>query len=781
MNRSPSPIPFDMISIPRSAKKHKNILIPAASATALAALVFFSSFTMNFSERPLSYAVYDKDMRLIGAKVAADEQWRFEADEVPEKFKEAIIAFEDKRFLSHFGVDPLSLARAFALNMKSGRIVSGGSTITMQTIRLLENHPKRTLLQKMKEAVLAISLEMRFSKKEILKLYAANAPFGGNVVGLEAASWRYFNRAPDQLSWAETATLAVLPNQPALVHPGADRETLLAKRNFLLEKLHEKGLFSDRILELSIEERLPQKPYPLPSLTPHYLESLIADSGTKRRAKFITDIDSDIQSNTSRILERWSESFRKRGIGNAAALVIDTKTGKTLAYIGNTGGYEMNPDNYAVDLVRAKRSSGSILKPFLYAAMLDTGQLLPNQLVVDVPTRIGSYRPGNNLPEYQGVIEASEALSRSLNIPAIRELREYGVSAFLDHLKKCGFSTFTRPADEYGLPLILGGGEATLWDAVRSYAAMMNRAQGIENGFPSSAGSSYLTLETLANGTRPQEESNWQRYAHAKKIAWKTGTSSGNRDAWAIGTTPEYTVGIWIGNADGHGNSELRSFMTSAPVLFDVFSSLKKTTWPERPEEDLKTVVVCANSGYSAGLNCPSTTTSQAPKKAAASPPCPYCRIVSLTPDKKNQATVDDLGNGELPVMQKRFVLPPNLEHWYTRININYEPLPAFVENHRQSTERDLSIIFPEAGANIIIPIEIDGKEGAMVMQAACRDKNRTIFWDLDGDFLGYTQNFHEMAVTPTTGRHTLTLSDSNGTIVSRTFSVVTDESERNP
>lgn len=763
----------------------RRVFVAAAVLSAVVILVFFSSFTLDFSARPLSYAVYDNEGRLLGAKVAADEQWRFESSTVPEKFESAIIAFEDKRFRYHFGIDPLSLARAVTMNLKQSRVVSGGSTITMQTVRLLENHPKRTFFQKAKEAVLAVSLEMRFSKKKILELYVANAPFGGNVVGLEAASWRYFNRSPDHLTWAESATLAVLPNQPSLVYPGANKEILLAKRNALLRKLHERGFFDGRVLQLSLEEELPEKPYALPSSTPHYLEFLIASSkgsekgkAKKQKSKFATTIDSGIQANTARILERWSANFRKNGISNAAALVVDTKTLDILAYCGNTGGYDANPDSYDVNLVRAKRSSGSILKPFLYAAMLDSGQLLPEQLVIDVPTRIGSYSPGNNIPEYQGVIQASEALSRSLNIPAIRELREYGVNAFLAHLKKCGFTTFTRSADDYGLPLILGGGETMLEEVVFAYARMMNKAQSPLADFPSSSGSSYLTLEALANGTRPLEEANWQRYAHSKKIAWKTGTSSGNRDTWAVGTTPEYTVGVWIGNADGHGNSELRSFMTSAPVLFDLFSALSRTTWPAKPEFDLKEVEVCAHSGFLSGTNCPSVKTSLAPKKAPAVSVCPYCRIVSLTPDLKFQATADDLEGGVLPVTQKRFVLPPGIELWYKKINFGYEPLPAFTENHKKSAVNDLSIVFPEQGANLIIPVEIDGKDGAMVMQAACRDPSRTVYWDLDGEFLGMTRHYHDMAVTPRAGKHTLTLSDSNGTVVSRTFTIVADDDE---
>ncbi|WP_191014315.1 penicillin-binding protein 1C [Treponema zioleckii] len=770
-----------MNSIKKIFYSHKRIFIFLSALIIFVLLLFLSSFTLNLKSRPFSYAVYDKEGKLIGAQVATDEQWRLEECEVPEKFEKAIIAFEDKRFYSHPGVDPFSLARAFSLNLKNHRIVSGGSTITMQTIRLLENHPKRTIFQKAKEALLAVSLEMRFSKKEILSLYCANAPFGGNVVGLEAASWRYFNRAPDQLTWAETATLAVLPNQPALVYPGANKEILLAKRNELLQKLYKNGEFSEKILALSQEEELPQKPYALPALSPHYLEYLkktaTKDSPKNQsQTKFHTTLDSNIQLNSARILERWSEVFSKKGIENAAALVLETKTGNILAYCANTGGYERNPDNYAVDLIQAKRSSGSLLKPFLFAAMIDSGKLLKNQLVIDVPIRIGSYRPDNNLPEYQGVISAADALSSSLNIPAIGELREYGVSAFLAHLKRIGFTTFHRTADEYGLPLILGGGEVTLFEVTNAYAKMMNKSLDRPSDFPSSRGSVYLTLSALVEGARPRDEANWKKYAHSKKIAWKTGTSNGNRDAWCVGTTPEFTVGIWVGNAAGNGNTELKSSFTAAPIMFDIFSTLGQTSWQEVPYSELKLVEVCEKSGFLAGKNCEKRRTAFTAKNAPISTTCPYCRIVSLTPDGKFQATADDLPAGELPLIQKRFVLPPNIENWYKRVNMSYNPLPPFVENHKKSTNQDLVIIFPDEKANLIIPVEIDGTKGSMIMQAAARKDDSIVYWDLDGDFLGKTQNFHEMAASPKTGAHTLTICDSNGTSLTRHFTVLSAE-----
>ena len=728
-----------------------------------------------------SYALYDKNGYLLGAQVASDQQWRFEPGKVPDKFKKAIIQFEDKRFYFHSGVDPISILRAIISNVKEERIVSGGSTITMQTVRILEGNKKRTYAQKIKEALIAVIFEIRFSKKHILELYCANAPFGGNVVGLEAASWRYFNLPPEELTWAEAAVLAVLPNQPSLVYPGANSEILLRKRNALLKRLFEKKYIDEQTYELSIAEKLPGKPYPLAENAPHYLEYL--KKTNKGKTKFYTSLDYNYQKNTARILERWSKDFSRLGINNAAALIIDTETEEVLAYCGNTGLDGRNKDTFAVDIIQSERSSGSLLKPFLYAAMLDSGELLPDQLVIDVPTRIGSYRPENNIQKYSGVVPASEALTRSLNIPAIRELQKFGINRFLDILKKCGFTTFTRSSDDYGLPLILGGGEIKMQEAAAAYARLMKKACFEKVDFPISTGSAWLTINVLATGIRPDDEANWQKYANSKKIAWKTGTSNGNRDAWAIGITKEFTVAVWIGNATGLGNPELKSVSTSAPLLFDIFSILPKTTWPDIPYDDLITQEVCSHSGYAAGIYCDNTKEILRPKKAAAPALCPYCTRVSFTQDGKYRANAEDLTgekaglyNGTLPKLENHFVLPPNLEYWYKNTSLSYRLLPDFVPWHQASSKENISIVFPEASARIIIPIELDGSPGAMVAQAAARSSETIIYWDLDGNYLGLTDKRHEIVINPAPGTHLLTITDNHGNMIRRKFEILEHE-----
>ena len=793
--------PFHTSPLCDKTKIHYRTFVIALLLTYSA--LFFLPIQMMPDDLPYSYALYDKTGQLLGASTAPDGQWRFSPGEVPEKFARAIITFEDKRFYYHIGVDPIAVVRAIVSDIRARRIVSGASTLTMQTMRLLAGNRPRTFRQKIKESLLAVLAELRLGKGRILSLYAAHAPFGGNVVGIEAASWRYFNRSPASLTWAEASMLAVLPNQPALVHPGANRSILLEKRNKLLQNLYECHYIDAQTLELSLAEPLPKKPYPLPSGAPHYLELL------KKRypdtARFYSDMDSTLQNNLQRILERRSRKFSHKGINNAAALVIETGTGKVLAYCGNTGLDGRNVTTSAVDIVQARRSSGSLLKPFLYAALLDSGHLQPDQLVIDIPTRIGSYKPDNNVPLYRGAVPASEALSRSLNIPAVRMLREYGINHFLDYLKQCGFTTFTRSADEYGLPLILGGGEITLYEAVSAYAQLMNAACNRptfteasrsavrtaptaltaatftkeEPHFPVSAGAAWLTLKALAEGIRPDDEALWRFFADSKRIAWKTGTSNGHRDGWAIGTTETYTVGVWFGNAEGQGREDLQSIQTAAPTLFEVFASLPAAHWPVMPAEALSEETYCADSGYLAGRFCAHTVKGFRPAQAPQGALCPYCTAVSFTPDGRFQADISDMTGvytGKFPLIQNRFVLPPAIEYYYTRFAAAYKKLPPFVAGHQGSAPSQLAILFPEQGARIVIPVEIDGSAGAMIMQAAARDIGTVIYWDIDGTYLGSTQGTHTMAARPTIGKHVLTVTDSSGARRVRTFEILNAE-----
>jgi penicillin-binding protein 1C len=755
---------------------------------------------------PYSPVLLDRNGEFLGALAASDGQWRFPpSDQINGKFAAALIEFEDKRFPFHPGVDPLAAARALYLNIRAGRVVSGGSTITMQTIRLSRRGKRRTLPEKAVEAILAFRLELGYSKDRILGFYANNAPFGGNVVGIGAASWRWFGRSAGDLSWAEAATLAVLPNGPGLVHPGRNREALKEKRDALLERLWRKGRFDRETLELAWSEPLPGEPLPLPRPAPHLLERLVAEGGGRGKGRPMeTSLDREIQERIGEVLRRRAEKFAEQGILNAACLVLDTKTGETLAYIGNTEsrrGASRGEDGSAIDMITVPRSSGSILKPFLYAAMLDSGGLSPVSLVSDIPTRVGSYSPENISGGYLGAIRASEALARSLNIPAIRSLRAYGVVRFASLLRSLGLSTLFRRAEDYGLPLILGGAEVNLWEMAGLYASLARTALFPEEtdslffpprltrapapSYPEegrgtgslrriSPGAAYLTLSALTFTSRPGEEAAWQEYAGARRIAWKTGTSFGNRDAWAIGVAGDLTAAVWVGNAAGEGRPSLKSAETSAPLLFEVFSALdggrNTGEWFPLPEGSLKNLELCAASGYPAGPDCGNISRHFVPAKAPAMRPCPYCVNVTLNQEGTARVTLEP-GSSKQVQNVKWFVLPPAEEWYYRRWNFDYQPLPPLEgEENLDAGGNPMALFNPEEGSRIYVPVELDGEEGRVVFTAAHRDSDAEIHWHLDDEYLGKTRVFHELEARPREGRHTLTLVDKAGLRLVRHF-----------
>ncbi|MGH2566121.1 MAG: transglycosylase domain-containing protein, partial [Ginsengibacter sp.] len=359
---------------------------------------------------------------------AADGQWRFPYDEkVPDKFIKCITTFEDKRFYDHPGVDVIAFARAGFKDLKSKEMVQGGSTLTMQVIRLSRHETDRSIWEKIIESIQSVRLECRYSKKQIMALYTSEAPFGSNVVGLDAASWRYYGRSPDKLSWGEMAALAVLPNAPALVHPGKNRDILLKKRNALLDKLLENKILDKSNCYLSKLEPLPGNPVPLPQLAPHLLQRFKQDAQVNKNlsSRTKTTIDINLQKNVIDILNRHHTILKGNRINNACALVLDVETGNVLSYVGNI--YDpSNPELESdVDVIKAPRSPGSALKPILYASMFSEGMILPNSLVPDIPTQIGGYTPQNFDLSYDGAVPASRALARSLNIPAVKLLQQY--------------------------------------------------------------------------------------------------------------------------------------------------------------------------------------------------------------------------------------------------------------------------------------------------------------------------------------------------------------------
>lgn len=729
---------------------------------------------------PCSATLTGRDGSLLGAHISRDGQWYFgPSGEVPEKFGKCIVCYEDKRFRLHGGVDPLSVVRALRQNLSQDRVVSGASTLTMQVIRLSRPDKPRSVPEKMYEAILATRLEWRCSKKEILALYASHAPFGGNVVGLDAAAWRYFGRPAGELSWAESATLAVLPNAPALIHPGRNRERLLAKRDFLLDKLCAAGVIDSTECQLAKYEPLPDKPVPMPDLAYHLLERGRREHGDQALR---TTLDPALQRRVNAIAERSFGLYHSNLVDNLGILVLETGTGEILAYYGNTRACAPGLRGTDVDMVPAARSSGSTLKPLLYAAMLQDGMILPGTLVKDTPYNYNNFSPKNFNLSYDGAVPAREVIQRSLNVPSVRMLEQYGADRFLDLLHALGFTTMDKGVDHYGLSLILGGAEISLESLARAYyylAAKLSdqpvyrdltylcdarRTRFPAGKIPLSPAAIYLTFDALSGANRPEEEAAWMDFASSRKIAWKTGTSWGNRDAWSVGVSGRYVVAVWVGNSDGEGRAGMTGVSYAAPVMFDVFSALPASSWFDTPYYDMVQIEVCPRSGLPAGALCPQRDTVWVPDIPDRPALCPYHRLVHLDPGRRYQVNSDCCPVGEI-VTDTCFVLPPAQEWYYQRRHLDYKPLPPKhpLYDAASSGRNPIDIIYPTPGVTVVPARGLDGREMGVVMRAAHADPDAVLYWHLDASFVGETQGEHELRLYPEPGEHVLTLLDGDG------------------
>jgi len=782
-----------MYRLIRVIKHHK---VKSAIAFLLLVTYYFCLPTQLFKD-PTATVITSHSDELLGALIADDGQWRFpKTTNVPEKFKTCILLFEDEYFYKHPGFNPISIFKAFKDNLSSGSIKRGGSTITQQVIRLSRKGQSRTYLEKIKEIILATRLEIRLSKDDILKLYASYAPFGGNVVGIDAASWRYFNRSASNLSWAESAALAVLPNAPSLIYPGKNQKRLLNKRNRLLKKLFENGTIDQLTYELSIAEDLPQKPYPLPQIAPHLLQKVTK----KHKGKHLkTTLNANLQKRTNAIVGQHYELLKQNEIYNISVLVLDVNTRNVLTYVGNSP--TDNAHQKSVDIIDKPRSTGSILKPFLYASMLDAGDLLPHTLVADVPTQFGHYQPENFNKSYDGAVHANEALSRSLNVPAVRMLQDFGLDRFYHYLKQLNLKDLRYNANHYGLSLILGGAESNLWDLCKSYAAMASTLNHFNDSSSQyythefiqpiydskqtadfgkltheknvfDAASIYFTFESMKQVNRPESDESWEFYNSSQDIAWKTGTSFGFRDAWAIGTTKDYVVGVWVGNADGEGRPGLVGVQTAAPILFDVFDLLPKSNWFAKPYDEMQEVSICKKSGYRASSICDETELRYIQTNGQKTAPCPFHKLVHL--DMSGEFQVNSSCEAISSINNTPwFILPPLQAHYFKNKNPFYKELPPYREDCVESNAVSMAFIYPNQQNTIFLPKDFDGNTNDLVLKIAHSKPELELYWYVDNQFIGSTKDLHDMAILPKAGEHVITVVDELGNELKRKITIL--------
>jgi len=564
--------------------------------------------------------VLDREGNVLGAFVAADDSWSFPIvlSDVSPRFLQAIIAVEDKRFYCHDGVDTWAAARAAWSNLTRGRTVSGASTLTMQTVRLLEPR-RRTLWSKLVEAFRAWQLEGLRPKADILAAYANLAPFGGNLVGVEAASRAYFGKRSRDLTLAEAALLAGLPQAPARLRPDRYPDRALARRNQVLAQMLACRAITPEEHGRACREPLPNCRFQIADCrlgSPHFAQ--LVRQKWPGEAVIRTTLDPRIQHVAEAAVSEAVDGLRAGGVTNGAVVVIENESAALRAMVGSCDFFAQ--DGGQVNGATSPRSPGSALKPFTYALAFERGSCLPDTVLGDVPASYTGYEPENYDRDFRGAVTAREALATSLNIPAVRLLREVGHLPLHAFLKQLGLSTLTRDADHYGLALTLGSVEVTLLDLTNAYAALARlgvyrpvrllEAEPVPEGQRVlSEGAAYLVADVLSDTARLGGKPLWRSARGQMRMAWKTGTSHGHRDAWTVAYTPRHAVGVWLGNFSGRPCRELVGVQAAAPVaarILDALESAAPPAWFPMPA-GVGLRPLCAASGMPPGPHCSAT------------------------------------------------------------------------------------------------------------------------------------------------------------------------------
>ncbi len=554
------------------------LAISAIAATAALILYARSLPRLDLSAAAdRSTVVLDREGRLLRPFLTADGRWKLPVtgDDVDPRYLAMLKAFEDKRFDSHHGIDPLSMLRAAGQMLMNGRVVSGGSTLTMQVARLLEPRKERTLAAKLRQAVRAIELERRFDKARILDLYLTLAPFGGNLEGVRAASFAYFGKEPKRLSTAEAALLVALPQSPETRRPDRYVEAARKARERVLERVEQAGLATSDEVAAARNEPIPTARRPFPNLSPHVAEQAVAEAPAERVQKLSLD---------ARLQTALEGLARERSLGlnpqvSIAILAVDNETGEIRASVGGVDYFAAERAG-SLDLTRALRSPGSALKPFIYALAFDSGIAHPETMLEDRPARYGIYIPENFDMTFQGMVSARKALQFSLNVPAVELLSAVGPQRFLSRLRDAGISiAMPRDSAAPGLAVGLGGVGITLQDLTRAYVGLARGGEMLPLRFRQQATPSgpaprlvepvaaWYVADTLLGAPPPLN-------AVPGRIAYKTGTSYGYRDAWAVGFDRKHTIGVWVGRADNGAVPGLVGRAVAAPILFDAFARL---------------------------------------------------------------------------------------------------------------------------------------------------------------------------------------------------------------
>ena len=693
-----------------------------------------------------SQVVLDRRGVILSVFLNDKEEFHLKYDgEIPETLKTAVINYEDKKFYSHLGVDYARIVKSFFNNLFGGKKM-GASTISMQVVKALEP-AKRTYFNKLIEIVKAYKLENEFSKEEILKIYLNNVPYGSNIVGYSTAIKMYFNKNVNDLSYAEASLLAVLPNSPGILNLKKNNDKLEAKRNRLLKTLLDRNLIDERQYKFSLLEKFPTKIYYYDKKAPQFSIFL----KNKYKDKIIkSTLDYKLQKKMEQIVFEYSSSMKNIGINNAAVLVLNNKTKEVLAYVASQD-FNDKKNNGEIDGLQAKRAPASLLKPFLFALSIDEGLIVPDSIYPDVPIYFGNFYPKNSNNKFTGMVRIEEALTKSLNIPFVKLLSDYGVDKFyyfLEDNDKYPESSF----DKFGLSLILGTREMRAVDIAKLYMGLANYGEisdlkyvldeeqpKTHKGF--SKGASYITLDTLTRVVRPGNEN---LYTRERPISWKTGTSYGMKDAWSVGVSPDYTVLVWLGNFNQKPIFSLSGVETAGNLLFRIFNvvDLHSKTF-EKPVNDLKEIEIDEKTGYRKFYEVESKKVLY-PKDAKLLRISPYYKKIFVD---ENNIEIDSR-NSNFDKRIEKIVIEYPIEV------ANYYFLNGVKEN------KSVKVAYPSQDLKIFVPRDFDGYKKISVK--LYNPNNEFVYWYINESYIGFS-NESEKFLELDTGEHKLTIVTEDG------------------
>lgn len=733
--------------------------------------------------KPNAIFVYSRDNHLMRCFMSSDDFWRkpVEFDKISPFLINTVLACEDRWFYYHPGFNIVSLISAAIDNIESGKIVRGGSTITMQIARMIEPKP-RNLKSKIIEIFRAVQLEIHYSKKELLEFYFNLAPYGGNIEGIAAASYFYFDKPPNELSPGQIAFLTALPRSPEEYRPDRNNEACYEVRNKVLKTMLERKLINKSEYNDAIEEKIPGERTNQPMIAPHLCQELVRIK--PEESEIISTVDLNLQTICERILQIYSRQLDSKDIHNASIVVMDNASGEVLALVGSIDFFD-DQHSGQINGAVAARSPGSTLKPFVYALALDKGLISPKKYLEDLPVFYSGYSPQNYDDTYSVVVSAENALKLSLNVPAVNILADVGLKDFHDILKKDGITTLKGEYYNYGLPLILGSCEVKLLELANLYRALANG--GFYTGYKLlpgqsdnttdtlfSRGASFIVAQILSDLARPEFPSSWEFAENIPIIAWKTGTSYGRKDAWSIGFNPQYTIGVWVGNFTAEPSPELVGVEAAAPVLFEIFSAITSKAeggWFSQPD-DVSIREVCSISGLAPGPYCPTTVEECFLPGVTSSKKCDIHQEILVDNNTGFWLCRNCLAGKDVRHEIKE-IWPAEIATWLGKTGSYCQDIPIHNPSCRGNYYGDRPVInSPRDDGNYIVRDYISADLQGIMLDASAASGTNSLFWFIDGNLYCALRPGERAFYTPMPGKHNIVCSDDQGRSKSITISI---------